>query len=343
MTSTQLSWDAALYGGAWVAHGRAAVQWALSSEHLSSDRTAGWIRKAGAARGEQRGFRSLLSRAFIFLDGSEHLAARTAAASHFSVHQVLQRKALLHQWADEVAGAIPACSSVDLVEHYARQVPLRIMCHWMGIKVESSPGLWSASRALALFLERPSLHASVAREAEDAARWLIAALGLQEPLSDGQVQRLMLFFAGLETTRHLLSVSLLMGLQSTQTWQSLAQESCAQAVVHQVLREHPPIRITGRRVKHSHLAFGQALRRGDLVVADLHSAGLPFGSGPHTCLGAALTRTEAITALQALSQARPLLRLAKTPSPETWLAGPLYNGLTELWATDAPDDLPQSR
>jgi len=343
MTQTQLRWDPSLYEGAWVATGRTAVQWALSSDCLSADRTAGWIRKAGAARGEQLDFRKLLSRALIFQDGPEHQTARSAVSEAFSAREVLLKKDLLREWADEVAASLPRGRPIDLVEHYARKVPLKVMCHWMGLKVLDNPALWAASQALAIFLEQPSLNRDVAHKAEAAARLLTTSMGLESPLSQAQVQKLMLFFAGLETTRHLLSVGLLMSLRDTHTWQTLPQESVAQTVVHQVLRAYPPIRITGRRVKKGLDAFGQTLRRGELVIADLHSAGLPFGSGAHVCLGAALTRTEAMTALQALAHARPELKLLREPEPQAWLGGPLYNGLTELWVTAAPGDPPRSR
>ncbi|MFM1859723.1 MAG: Biotin biosynthesis cytochrome P450-like enzyme [Pseudomonadota bacterium] len=337
MTHAQLRWDPMLYGGAWVASGRTAVQWALSSELLSADRTAGWIRKAGAARGEQLGFRKLLSSAFIFFDGIEHQVARGSVSEAFSAREVLLKRNLLREWADAVADSLPRGVPLDLVEHYARKVPLKVMCHWMGVSVPDSPALWAASHALAVFLERPNLHAGVADEARQAAQLLTTSMGLAAPLTEAQIQQLMLFFAGLETTRHLLSVGLLVGLRDPQIWQTLVQESVAQAVVHRVLREYPPIRITGRRVKIGHEAFGQTLRRGELVIANLESAGLPFGSGPHICLGAALTRTEAMTALQALARARPDLRLIKEPEPQAWLDGPLYSGLTELWVSAAPD------
>ncbi|MEY2777179.1 MAG: hypothetical protein RLY30_1277, partial [Pseudomonadota bacterium] len=89
--------------------------------------------------------------------------------------------------------------------------------------------------------------------------------------------------------------------------------------------------------------FGQKLRRGDLVLADLGSADLPFGAGPHVCIGAALTRTETVVGLLALRRARPQLRLAQPVSEADWLQGPLYQGLTQLWAEDAPDGQPPSQ
>lgn len=337
-----LRWDDQLYGGAWLAKGRKAVAWALQAPELSADRTAGWVRKAGAVRGQPSAFRAALAQAFIFMDGPTHLHLRAQAAGPFSAHEVLAKRELLLEWALGLARSLPAPGPLDLVAHYARALPLLVMQRWLGVEVSDSAELWRASRALALFLEQPSLHAEVAREAEQGLQWIADALGLGQPLSLPDTQRLMLFFAGLETTRHLLSTCLFKALTAQTAWRALTQEKAGQDLVHQVLREHPPLRITGRRVSRSHLAFGRRLRRGDLVVADLASARLPFGSGPHVCMGAALTRAETIAALLALRLARPGLRLVHPPGQTDWLAGPLYTGLTQLWAEDAPGGLPCS-
>jgi cytochrome P450 len=334
MTEAQLDWDQALYGGAWVAKGRVAVQWALNTPLLSADRTAGWARKAGDPRGRPSALRAVLAQALIFLDGPAHLESRAEAAPAFSVREVLAKKTAISAWASNIAHALPSGGAFDLVDHYARQVPLAVMGHWLETEVPSSPGLWKASAAVARFLEQPSLHRGVAAEAYEALEWFAGSIRTDWPPSQAQVQRLMLLFAGLETTRHLLSLCLLRGLSRPGLWPSLASESVAQDLVHATLRSHPPIRITGRRVTRSHEAFGRRLRRGELVIADLHSAGLPFGSGPHVCLGAALTRIETMAALQALSDHRPRLRLAAEPMASDWLKGPLYNGLTQLWAED---------
>lgn len=343
MTGAQLRWDDRLYGGAWVAQGREAVLWALQAETLSADRTAGWVRKAGAKRGEPSALRAALAQAFIFLDGPSHLQLRSEVAGRFSPHEVLAKRTLLLGWADDLAESLPRTGALDLVEHFARELPLQVMQGWLGLSVPSNEALWRASRSLALFLELPSLHSAVAREAEAALDWMAGSLRLARPLASEDVQRLMLFFAGLETTRHLLSVCLWRALSSPACWAGLTDDEAAQGLVHEVLRSHPPIRITGRRVRRSHLAFGRKLRRGDLVLADLGSADLPFGAGPHVCLGAALTRTETVMGLLALRRARPQLRLAQPVGEADWLQGPLYQGLTQLWAEDAPDGPPRSQ
>nr|WP_315245229.1 cytochrome P450 [uncultured Albidiferax sp.] len=160
----------------------------------------------------------------------------------------------------------------------------------------------------------------------------------------------MLLFAGHETTRNLLGNGLQSLLAHPDQWQRLQQDpSLVPSAVRELLRFDSPVQYTGRRVAADLQLHGQTLRRGDLVVpligaanrdparhpepdkldvAGRDGASISFGTGPHVCIGALLTRIEAEITFHQVLQRWPHLRLAETP-PQ-WADNPAYRGLLTL-------------
>lgn len=160
----------------------------------------------------------------------------------------------------------------------------------------------------------------------------------------------MLLFAGHETTRNLLGNGLFALLSHPDQWARLREApSLVPGAVRELLRYDSPVQYTGRRVTTVLMLHGQRLRRGDLVLALIGAANrdparhenpevlditrtdpgaLSFGSGPHVCLGAALTRLEAEVVFSRLLKRWPHLQLAGTKPP--WCANPAYRALAAL-------------
>lgn len=160
----------------------------------------------------------------------------------------------------------------------------------------------------------------------------------------------MLLFAGHETTRNLLGNGLQALLSHPAQWQRLQSEpALLPGAVRELLRYDSPVQYTGRRVVTDLVLHGQLLRRGDLVlpligaanrdparypdpdtldVARDNGGSLSFGSGPHVCIGAALTRMEAEIVLRGLLRRYPGLRLADVRT--RWSGNPVYRGLMTL-------------
>jgi hypothetical protein len=160
----------------------------------------------------------------------------------------------------------------------------------------------------------------------------------------------MLLFAGHETTRHLLGSGLQTLLAHPEQWQQLRQEpALLPGAVRELLRLDSPVQYTGRRVTTDLVLHGQQLRRGDLLLPLIGAANrdparyaqpdrlditrndgpsLSFGSGPHVCIGAAVTRMEAEIVFRQLLRRWPELSLVDaTPR---WIRNPLYRGLEAL-------------
>ena len=172
----------------------------------------------------------------------------------------------------------------------------------------------------------------------------------------------MLLFAGHETTRHLLGSGLQALLAHPEQWQRLQQEpALLPGAVREFLRFDSPVQYTGRRVATDLVLHGQLLRRGELVLPLIGAANrdparytdpdrlditrnegpsLAFGSGPHVCVGAALTRMETEMVFGQLLQRWPDIRLLDTV-PQ-WGQNPAYRGLTRLPLVKPPQRPPHS-
>lgn len=160
----------------------------------------------------------------------------------------------------------------------------------------------------------------------------------------------MLLFAGHETTRNLLGNGLYHLLAEPRLWDELRREpSRLKGAVRELLRFDSPVQYTGRRVATDLVLHGQPLRRGELVLGLIGAANrdprryadpdqldigrpafapLSFGSGPHVCIGAALTMMEAEIVFGKLMRRWPALALSQ-PGPR-WNRNPVYRGLATL-------------
>jgi cytochrome P450 len=141
-----------------------------------------------------------------------------------------------------------------------------------------------------------------------------------------------LLVAGHETTAGLLAHTIDQALSTPDTWQHLAHSDFAGRFVEETLRMRPPIdgwlRVTTRTTVLGGVEIPAGARCLLLIGAanrDPHAFATPrtfaphradagnhlaFGYGPHFCIGAALARLEARTALSRLATDLPAMRLA---------------------------------
>ena len=187
---------------------------------------------------------------------------------------------------------------------------------------------------------------------DDLVSRLVAAEARGE-IQDGAellAQCAMLLFAGHETTRHLLGSGLQALLRHPAQWQRLRHEpDLLPSAVRELLRFDSPVQYSGRRVVTDLMLHGQQLRRGDLVLPLIGAASrdpsryaqpdtlditrsqgssLAFGSGPHTCIGAALTLMEVKIVFAQLVKRWPGLSLVD--AAPSWGNKPAYRGLMTL-------------
>ena len=218
------------------------------------------------------------------------------------------------------------------------------------------PTLDQARRAQASLLAMSGYFAS--RLARSSARSDDLVARLATAAADGSIedgpellaQCAMLLFAGHETTRNLLGNGLYHLLSRPALWDQLQREpQRLRGAIRELLRFDSPVQYTGRRAAADLVLHGQRIRRGDLVIGLIGAANrdprrhdepdrldlaraapgsLSFGSGPHVCIGAALTLTEAEVVFRRLMRRWPRLRLSD--AMPAWNRNPVYRGLSSL-------------
>lgn len=148
----------------------------------------------------------------------------------------------------------------------------------------------------------------------------------------------LLIGAGFETTVNLIGNGIVLLQQHPdQLALLLDNPDLWPAAVEEILRIESPVQMTARTAQCDVEIEGRRVRAGDMVAVLLGGANrdprvfaeperfdvtrsnarehLAFASGIHACLGAALARIEGSTALRALFEAYPDLRLTEAPRP----------------------------
>jgi cytochrome P450 len=161
----------------------------------------------------------------------------------------------------------------------------------------------------------------------------------------------LLLAAGHETTTNLIGNGMLALLRHPDQLKLLRDDpSLTAGAVEELLRYDSPVQITSRVAGEDMTLAGEPLRRGDILLGLIGAANrdpaqfpdpdrldvrrpdnkhLAFGSGPHFCLGAALARMEAETAIRTLLARYPSLRLEKQKL--SWHTGLTFRGVKSLW------------
>ncbi len=188
---------------------------------------------------------------------------------------------------------------------------------------------------------------------------LVAAHRDGHALSDDELLAMvfLLFIAGHETTVHLISNCVLTFMQQPAALKALMVDwSKCDSAIEEVLRYSSPIQIAKPRFVATDMEFfGQQLKRGELITPLIAAANydpakfaqphvfdinrkpnhhLSFGSGPHTCLGMKLARSETSHALRTLFTHWPQLQTAFELTQIDWSRRPGVRGLKTMYVTD---------
>ena len=163
----------------------------------------------------------------------------------------------------------------------------------------------------------------------------------------------MLFVAGHETTVHLINHCVVSLTQFPDVKEALLSDwTNCDAVIEEVLRHASPIQFgKPRYVTEDTTQFGVKLKRGQMIFPMLASANydparfpnpeefdfhrpsnhhLTFGSGPHTCLGIKLARSETAAALRALYTQWPDFKPKFDTENIDWSKRPGMRGIRTL-------------
>ncbi|NUT92446.1 MAG: cytochrome P450 [Saccharothrix sp.] len=285
------------------------------------------------------------------MEGPEHLRLRTLAAPAFTASRARAFRPRIERIVTDLLDALPS-GEIDLLEHFARPLPMEVISELVGIPAEDRPrwreygtavvgGFGPAFQdAIPAIIE--GARAAVARRKEDPGDDLISTL-LQvraddgDRLTDDELVTLVwhLVLAG-QTPTNLIGNAVEVLLTHPEHLATLrADPSLMPRAVEELTRLAGPQLLTTPRFAKEDVTFdGVTIRKGDRVSAAIVAANrdprvygdpdtldltrtaanhLGYAHGPHFCLGAAFARAETEVALTALVTRYPDLALAGTP------------------------------
>ena len=317
-----------------------------------------------------------LGNSMIGQDDPDHRRLRGLVDGAFTRRGVEVLRGRIEDITDGLLDQMAHVSQPDLVEQFARRLPLMVIAELLGLPEEDHDRLhtWAQSfisgtspLAIAMAVPRVLRMSRYLREKIKEARVaprpgllreLIAAEANGDRLSDDEMLAMvfLLFFAGHETTTHLISVGTLTLLNHEQTRDRLIGEpELWPRAVEELLRWCSTVEITKPRYVAEAGEFrGVMLERGETIFAGLAAANydpevfadpdrfdidrepnphLAFGSGVHFCLGHQLARLEAQIAFERLFDRYPKLALAVPEEELSWKQNPGLRGLNAMPVT----------
>ena len=237
-------------------------------------------------------------------DEPDHRRLRDIVDEAFRRRAVLEMEPRILAIADELAdGLFAAGSPADLVDRYARKLPLSVICELLGLPLADRPKFtaWASgftrftgpfgflSTIPRIFAMKRYMEERLAAAREHGGEGLIAELVRVEE-EGGRISRnemvamlFLLLFAGHETTTHLISGSVyeLLKNHSLRDW--LKEDwSRVNLAVEEFLRFITPVQFTKPRIVRRDTEFGGIqLKKGDKIMLMLAAANLDPQANEH--------------------------------------------------------------
>jgi len=237
-------------------------------------------------------------------DEPDHKRLRDIVDEAFRRRAVLEMEPRILAIADELAGELFAEGSpTDLVERYARKLPLSVICELLGLPLEDRPkfNAWASgftrltgtigllSLIPNILAMRHYLEKQLKAVRENGGTGLIAELVRVEKEGE-QISRdemvamvFLLLFAGHETTTHLISGSVYELLRNAALRDWLEEDwSRAGLAVEEFLRFISVVQFTKPRFVRKDIELGGIrLKRGEKIMPMLAAANLDPQANPH--------------------------------------------------------------
>ncbi|QFZ24688.1 cytochrome P450 [Saccharothrix syringae] len=281
------------------------------------------------------------------VDGPEHTRLRRLAAPAFTARRAAAFRSRVEATVEALLDALPDGDTVDLHEHFARPLPMEVICELVGIDPEDRPAWREHGRAVAAGYGEAfkdaipeviaNALAAVARRAEEPGDDVISQL-LRARAEDGdrlgeaELVTLVwhLVLAG-QTPTNLITNGLVALLEHPDQLAALrADPALLPGAVEELTRWVGPQLLTTIRYTREEVAFGDVvIGAGEAVTAAIASANrdprvydapdeldvtrtpavghLSYSHGPHFCLGAAFARVQTEVALGAVLRRFPEL------------------------------------
>ncbi|HLY79894.1 MAG TPA: cytochrome P450 [Caulobacteraceae bacterium] len=237
----------------------------------------------------------LMTNNMLQKDEPDHRRLRHLVDKAFARRDILAMRGDVERIADKLIDGFAGRAEIDLVDDYARPLPLAVICDLLGLPEDDraefsamAQQVVSINNVMGLFLAVPAFNRMLeyARKQVEAARrtpraGLIGELVLAEEAGDKLSEDeliamiVVLLFAGFETTRHLIadSVLILERQPDKKAWLLADPAARMERAVEELARYASPVQSTKPRfVTRDTDFFGVQLARGELVMALLASA-----------------------------------------------------------------------
>ncbi|WP_083873307.1 cytochrome P450 [Nocardia testacea] len=291
---------------------------------------------------------------FLKLEPPRHTELRSLVAPVFHRRELADLGPRIEKIVGHRLNELPCDRVTDLITNYAEAVPMAMISHLLGLPDTEAPRFAAWGHLLASLLdgartaqERQRSRALVTEmtayfkdrldHADPQGSGLIAGLAQQCParlnLREAIATCSMLLVGGFGTTTHLLGNTLHTLLRQPHLRPADGDYT---AVIEESLRYDAPVQYVVRVAKSDTRLTGRAITAGTPIVLLLAAANrdpeiftdphvfdphrrephrhLTFGAGIHFCIGAALARAEAATAVQRFFERYPNPRLEGKPS-----------------------------
>jgi len=299
----------------------------------------------------------------VFDDPPRHTQIRRLITKAFTPKRVAEAEPWIRALADELLDTLGA-GPADFVSGFADPLPVRVIARMMGIPTDRADDFkrWSNDRSYVVYHSRgkrtPELEAAEAgcraqdefflaladarrvRPGDDLISALATADVDGERLAPTEVAgtcSVLLSAGNLTTTRLLGNVVAVLAVDPERYASSRRDRSLVPELVEESLRLDSPVQTPIRKTVCDVELDGKVVPAGSFVTIGIGAANrdpagvdqshLAFGHGIHYCLGAALARLEATTALHALTDRHEEIALAERPVRERSLA---HRGHTRL-------------
>ncbi len=296
-----------------------------------------------------------MGRTIIEMDSKEHARMRALISAVFTPRSIEALTARVESLVHELIDDCSRETRFDLVDRLSMALPIQIIAEIVGVPRSDYPKFKEASLALIAFPKDPEggmvasrtlwnylLPFVTARRAEprdDVISRLVTGTIEGSGLTDDEVISFLrlLIPAGAETTARLIGSMLFALLVERERFERVrADRSLIHWAIEETLRWETPVVFVAREATRDTELAGVPIPGGNLVSAIIGSANrdethfanpdvfdldrrderhLSFGFGRHFCLGSHLARLEARTALGALLDRLPHLRIDPDAPP----------------------------
>jgi cytochrome P450 len=227
-------------------------------------------------------------------DDPEHRRLRSLVDLAFQRRSINEMHDEIAAVADRLLDDLARDGGGDLVQHYARDLPLTVICQMLGLPHDDRDrfkrwmgGLSKTSSAIGFLRALPGIYRvvhylkrEIARQRAKPGSGLITALIEAEEggsrLSDDELLAMvfLLFGAGHETTTHLISGGIwTLLIHPDEKGRLLADATHYPGTVEECLRHYAPVQMTKPRYARADMVVeGQTVRRGENVIPFLASA-----------------------------------------------------------------------